>query len=438
MSRFDLPTESLATLDESGGRIHLAPAPVDGRWVRRRRLLQPLLIVIFLVVPWIRIRGNPALLIGITSGHFSVLGVSFGSHDVPILFLVVISFVFTVALVTALWGRVWCGWLCPQTVFIEAVFRRIERWTEGYTPGYRQKRQAPTTWEGWGRRFAKWTGFVLVSLLLAHVFVSYFVGTDRLLAMVRQSPAEAPGWFLFMTIVTVVVLVDFGWLREQFCVIACPYGKIQSVFTDRHSKVVAYDATRPDCVNCYRCVQVCPTGIDIRRGSGQLECIGCTACIDACDEVMRKIGKPEGLIRHGSPVAGPLWRPRTLSCAFILLVALTSAVFAVRRHREFDLSILRAIGAPYEQVGDVVIAHFHAEVWNSGLRPFTVKLAPLSSDFEVVAPSIQVQPGEKKRTDFFVKSPRGLTERGPKRVRVRWTVGEAVGDEEIELVGPTH
>lgn len=467
-SRFELPADRLSTTDESGARIYLKPDVSRGRFFRIRSWLQPLLILIFLGLPWIRVAGEPLILLDVPHRRFTLFGTTFWAHDVPMLFFIFAIFSLTVAFITAVWGRVWCGWACPQTVFIEGVFRKIERWVEGFERGnYRTSGFFPEGAEGWSRWIAKWLLFLAISLILAHAFIAYFVGTDHLLRMMARSPSEAPGWFLFMAIVTAIVLFDFGWFREQFCVIACPYGRIQSLFIDDQSKLVAYDYRRGeprkgaetpgqkagDCVNCFRCVQVCPTGIDIRRGN-QLECVGCTACIDACDEVMEKVKRPQGLIRHvsmagieGRP-ARP-FRPRILIYFGLVLSTVAAFTYALTNYRDLGVDVLRAAGLPFEilktEKESTILNHFHAEVWN-GRRESQIFQILLSDEDKakgvelvLVATDIRVAPGEKRRVDFFVKSPPTTFREGRSFIHVDWKADTLQPQRlEIELVGPAQ
>ncbi len=467
-SRFELPKDRPASFDESGARVYLKPDVARGFFFHIRRWLQPFLIAIFLGAPWVRVGGEPLILFDIPHRRFSLFGSVFWAHDVPMLFFIIAIFTLTVAFVTAVWGRVWCGWACPQTVFIEAVFRKLERLIEGFERGsYRTTKVLPEGFEGWVRWILKWIAFLAVSLVLAHAFIAYFVGTEHLMQMVVRPPAEAPGWFLFMSIVTAIVLLDFGWFREQFCIIACPYGRIQTLFIDDQSKLVAYDFKRGeprkgtaaagtpagDCVNCFRCVQVCPTGIDIRRGN-QLECIACTACIDACDEVMEKVKKPKGLIRYVSLAAieGRLsraMRPRTIIYLCLIVAAVAGFSFALSTHKVMGVDVLRAAGLPYELVptdkGPLVMNHFHAEIWNFGRvdQVFDLSLSPalIEEGLELIVPQqpLTVVAGVKRRVDFFVRGPQPAFQNGKRSVELIWrTANQLPQTSEVELVAPAH
>ena len=313
-NRFELDHDRLTTTDEQGHRIFLHPEDVTGPWKNRRFLLYWFLIILYLVLPWVYINGKPALMLNIFKREFTFLGSTLYGVEPILIFLVIASGLFFIAFITSLYGRVWCGWACPQTVFIQSIFLKIETLIEGSARVRRELDAAPMSFNKLFKRILKWSIFTLISLHIAHTFVGYFVGPRELFFITMHSPLEHFGLFTATMIISTIFLIDFGWFREQFCLIACPYGRMQSVMMDENSLVIAYDKKRGeprrgsqgiskeaegDCINCYNCVKVCPTGIDIRHGS-QLECIACTNCIDACDEIMEKIKKPKGLIRYSS------------------------------------------------------------------------------------------------------------------------------------------
>lgn len=374
----------LSTLNADGSRRWLRPKPSRGRFWRRRRAVAWLLIALFALLPHLKINGRPAVLLDVARREFSLFGGVFYPTDTVLLALFVVGVFLTIFLLTALFGRVWCGWGCPQTVYMEFVFRPIERFFDG-EPGRTRRRGA------W-RTPAKYAAFVLVSMFLAHVFLAYFVGIDELARWVRRSPAEHPASFLIMASVTALMMFDFCFFREQTCIVACPYGRFQSVLLDRRSLIVSYDPkrgeprgkakraatgvplpvvgangtgaprTNGDCVDCFKCVTTCPTGIDIRNGL-QMECIHCTQCIDACDEVMDKIGRPRGLIRYSSQAAiegerGRLLRPRVVIYPVILAGLLVALGMVVASKDRAEVTVIRAGGGlPYFRATE------HGEEW---------------------------------------------------------------------------
>lgn len=444
MSEFDLHPDRLGTTDETGRRIFPQPADVRGKYRTRRNWVEAALILFFLVLPWIRIGGRQALLLDIANRHFEIFGLTLRAHDAPLLVFVLAIFFFGLFFATAMWGRVWCGWACPQTVFIDGVYRRIERWIEGGALERRRLDRAPWSLNKAWKRTLKWSAFTAVSLVVAHSFLAYFVGVEELAVMIRHSPFEHPSTFVFMAVMTLVLLFDFGWFREQFCVIACPYGRFQSVLMDSRSTIVAYDVDRGepratpqakqlakthggqlgDCVNCYRCVQVCPVGIDIRRGV-QMECIACTACIDACDDVMTKIKKPVGLIRYDSlaglqaakeerksgaatvtagavaaasgageaaatavtPASRPRrsgFRLRPMAYASVVVASAVALTVALAKSNALKIEFYRAKETPYQVVDDRVINHFKLEISNASHAEHELSFASESSGVTVV------------------------------------------------------
>ncbi len=443
MSSFELHPERLATTDEKGKRVYLFPADVRGFFRTWRSRLQFVLIFFFLALPWLRIDGRQALLLDISRREFEFFGLSLRAHNAPLLVFVFAIAGFGLFFLTALWGRVWCGWACPQTVFIDGVYRRIERWIEG--PALERKRlaQAPWTLKKLAKRSLKWMAFTLTSLIITHSFLAYFVGTDRLAEMISSSPRENWGSFLFILVSTAVILFDFAWFREQFCIIACPYGRFQSILMDDHSTIVAFDSKRGepratpqakalakthnsklgDCVNCYRCVQVCPVGIDIRRGT-QMECIACTACIDACDEVMTKTKKPTGLIRYDSArgLAGKKpnhLRARPLVYLAVVVISAGSLSYALSVMKPVDATVLRAKDAPYELVGDTtVINHFKLELSNQSNEvhalTFEADRSVVEAGLQLITPHrpLVLEKGKVTRADLFVRFPKSLLKNG--------------------------
>lgn len=441
MEGLELHKDRLATTDEKGRRVYLYPADVRGMFRDRRNWLQAILLLIFLGLPWVTVNGKQALLLDVSTRHFEIFGLSLRAHNAPLFFFVLAASGFGLFFATAIWGRVWCGWACPQTVFVDAVFRRIERFIEGSALDRRRLDASPMSLQKAFKRTIKWALYILASLIITHSFLAYFVGTRELALMVQHSPSENWTSFLFIVFSTVIILFDFAWFREQFCIIACPYGRFQSVLMDEHSMIVAYDEkrgeprrtpqnkdlakTQPgvigDCVNCYRCVQVCPTGIDIRRGT-QMECIACTACIDACDDVMTKIKKPTGLIRydsynglHGKPVR----RLRARSGLYLLITAgsLVALTFFIWNLKPVDIALLRAKTSPYTVTkladgSEVVINHFYLELSNQTDQTHIIDIAlsdqATKDGAEIVMAQrpISLDAGRIKRADFFLKLPR--------------------------------
>ncbi|SMP54504.1 cytochrome c oxidase accessory protein FixG [Neorhodopirellula lusitana] len=352
----------LSTLEKDGSRRWLRPRLAMGTWWKRRRVVAYVLMVVFVAIPHLRLNGKPIVLLDFVSRQLTLFGKTFYPTDTLILALFMLTVFVTIVLVTAIAGRAWCGWACPQTVYMEFLFRPIDRFFEG-TKGKGGKPKGNIS-GGW--QIARVGVYLILCMFLAHTFLAYFVGTDTLAQWIRQSPIDHPGAFLVMAVTTAAMMFDFLIFREQMCLIACPYGRFQSVMLDEQSKIVGYDpgrgeprhkgkrtkdSSQGDCVDCNQCVVVCPTGIDIRDGL-QMECINCTQCIDACDSVMTKIGLPKGLIRYSSQdelaKKPKKWlRARTTIYPVILLLVAVGFVFAVMSKVGFDARLLRGKGAPF-------------------------------------------------------------------------------------------
>jgi cytochrome c oxidase accessory protein FixG len=372
----------LSTLNADGSRRWLRPRVSVGRFLSARRALAWFLIALFTVLPFIRIHGAPAILLDIARRQFTLFGKTFLPTDTVLLAVLLLGIVVSVFLITAVLGRVWCGWACPQTVYMEFVYRPLERLFEG-PPGRGGTLGRRATGAGTA---AKYIVYLIVSMGLAHTFLSYFVGVDNLRLWMTRSPVDHPTSFAIMAATTGLMFFDFTWFREQTCIVACPYGRLQSVLIDRDSLIVSYDPKRGeprghghgahvkpapgataaaeakgDCIDCGLCVETCPTGIDIREGL-RMECIGCAQCIDACDAVMGKIQRPLGLIRYSSQgriagEAGRVARPRLFVYAAVLTVIAVVFSALVSHAKDTDVTLLRGMGVPFTELPDGEISN---------------------------------------------------------------------------------
>lgn len=434
----EAPEAVLTTLTKDGKRRWLYPTPSKGRFHRRRLVLGWALIAFFVALPIIRIGGRPAVLLDVVRREFALFGLTFYPTDTLYLLLLAVGTLLTVVLATALLGRVWCGWACPQTVYLEFVFRPIERWIEGKEHVRQRRDGGPWTFDKAWRKAAKWALYGLIALGLAHTFVAYFVGWDQLLRWMMGPPTEHWGVFVLMAGTTGLILFDFGIFREQMCTIACPYARMQSVLLDPDSLIVSYDPTRGeprarrskkkiqqeeaglipalgDCIDCFACVRTCPTGIDIRDGL-QMECITCTQCIDACDSIMDAIGKPRGLIRYTSEreLEGKRtrWlRPRTALYAVLLLAVSTVFTVGLVTREAYDVGVTRAVGEPYTELPSGEIANrLRFRVRNQTASPASFEIAavePAGASVRVVGVSpIALDPQELARVEAWIVVPR--------------------------------
>jgi cytochrome c oxidase accessory protein FixG len=382
------------TINQDGSRFFLHPADVKGFFTRWRRVFALLLIGIYVLLPWIPINGNPAVFLDVINRRFHLFGLSFAAQDLWMAFFFITGLGFSLFFVTAIFGRIWCGWACPQTVFLEHVYRRIERLIEGDSQARRKLDAAPWTGEKIAKRIIKNGIFVLISAAIAHLFLAYFISIPELYQWMTTSPAEHWGAFVFMAVATGIIYFNFAWFREQLCLIICPYGRLQSALIDDDSIIIGYDEGRGeprgpakkegfgDCIDCYRCVQVCPTGIDIRQGL-QMECIGCANCIDACDAIMTKLNRPKGLIRYDSQtgLAGQkrrFLRPRIFIYAALMLAGATAFTLSAMQLRSANMNIVRMAGAPYYVTDTTVRNQYMVRVINKTNAPKTYQLSSRS------------------------------------------------------------
>lgn len=386
--------ETVTTIKADGSRRFIHPADARGRFSSLRAAAEWVLLAVYMALPWVRIDGNPAVFMDIEHRQLHLFGLTLAPQDYWLGFFLITGAGFTLFYVTALLGRVWCGWACPQTVFLDVV-RRIDRLTEGDAPARRQLDAAPWTPGKVVRRGLKHALYFLFAAVLAHMFLSYFVSLPGLYSMASQSPLEHWSAFLFVFLMTGALWFNFAWFREQFCIVMCPYGRVQSALIDSDSIVIGYDKLRGeprgklntpgagDCIDCRRCVQVCPTGIDIRQGL-QMECIACSACIDACDEVMTRIGKRRGLVRYDSMkgLAGGkrrFVRPRIILYTLLLLAGTVVMAFSLSTFKPATVSLLRMQGAPYYLDNDTIRNQFLMRIINKQNKVvvFQVKILDL-------------------------------------------------------------
>lgn len=371
--------DSVTSINDDGSRYFIHPADVSGPWTLARRVVGVGLMAFYVALPFVQVGGAPAVFLDVLHRKFHLFGLTLMFQDLWLLFFLITGLGFTLFLVTAIVGRIWCGWACPQTVFLDHFIRRIERWIDGDSLSRRRLETAPLGLSKAFRRVLKHALFFLFAALIAHVFMAYFVSLPTLYAMVHHSPRENWGVFVFVFAMTFALYFNFAWFREQFCIVLCPYGRLQSALIDDNSVVIGYDEKRGeprgkpsevsgDCVDCRRCVQVCPTGIDIRHGL-QLECISCAACVDACDEVMERLGRKNGLIRHDSlnALAGrasKFLRPRLILYLVFALAGASVFAFAVGQVSPVALSVLRLPGAPYIRESGSIRNNFYLRLAN--------------------------------------------------------------------------
>ncbi len=400
--------DRIGTINEEGKRKWIFPRKPSGRLYTYRKYVSYLLLAFFFISPFVKINGNQFLLFNILERRFNIFGYPFWPQDFYIFVIMMIIGVVFIIFFTAAFGRIFCGWICPQTIFMEMVFRRIEYWIDGDRGAQIRLDKQPWNAEKIRKRTLKWSIFLLISFLTANIFLAYLIGSDRLLRYIMEGPMEHLSTLFSLLIFTGVFYFIFAWFREQVCIIACPYGRLQSVMLDNKSIVVAYDHKRGekekgrakfkknedreasgkgDCIDCFQCVHVCPTGIDIRNGT-QLECVNCTACIDACDDMMDAVNLPRGLIRFASEEniekkAKFKFTPRLKGYTAVLVILTGILLGLLFLRSDVEANVLRLPGQLYEHKENNMISNV-----------FTYKLLNKTTS-------------EKRDITFRLKSPKG-------------------------------
>jgi len=427
----------LATVTDDGKRKWVYPKKPSGRFHRARIIVSAILLLILILTPFIEVNGHPFMLFDFLDRKFILFGVLFGPHDFHLLVIAMISLIVFVILFTAVFGRIFCGWACPQTIFMEMVFRKIEYWIEGDAKDQRKLKAAPWTASKFFKKTIKQVIFFTIAFFISNIFLSYIIGMDALLKIITDPPSEHLQGLFAITVFSGIFYFVFSNFREQACTIVCPYGRLQGVLLDKDSIVIAYDnirgeprrrykkeegwENRGDCIECYQCVEVCPTGIDIRNGI-QLECVNCTACIDACDDIMDKIKRPRGLIRYASlnSIEKPIrsgsdgkakWRftSRAIGYSALLTVLVTVLTILLANRTDFSVTVLRTAGLLYqEQPNNMVSNLYDVNMVNKTFNeiPVTLKLENIEGELKLVGNEIVMQPQGNIDAKFLILLPK--------------------------------
>jgi cytochrome c oxidase accessory protein FixG len=420
---------SIATVDEKGKRIWLFPKKPSGYYHRLRLWVSWILLTLLFAGPFLKIDGQPFLLLNIFERRFVVFGQAFWPQDFFILALTLITFFVFVILFTVVFGRIWCGWMCPQTLFMEMVFRKIEYCIEGDAPAQRRLKDAPLSASKIFKKTTKHILFILISLIIAHTVMAYLIGIEKTWDIIQHNPSENIAGFIGLMVFTTLFYAVYARFREQACIAVCPYGRLQGVLLSKDSIVVAYDwlrgeprgriskqqtTTKGDCVDCKLCVHVCPTGIDIRNGT-QLECINCTACMDACDDVMQKIGKPQGLIRYDSHYGiqnqtKKIFNFRVFAYCIVLAALVGVLVFVLATRSSVEATVLKVPGTLYQRTDDGYISNlYNIEFINKTFSDISLHAKVLSPEGAVLERvdqnTIEVPAEGFIKGVFFIKIP---------------------------------
>ncbi len=447
--------DSISTVDKAGKRIWVYPKKPSGKFTNWRQWFGYALLTLLFVGPFLRIGGEPVLMINIIERRFVFFGQVFWPQDFLIFVIGFITFIIFVALFTVAFGRLFCGWACPQTVFMEQVFRRIEYAIEGDWKQQQALNKGPLTADKAWKKGSKHTLFFAISFLIGNTFLAYIIGSDELLRMVREPAAQHTGGLIAMMVFSGVFYGNFAFFREQACTTVCPYGRLQGVLLDRKSIVIAYDhvrgevrglfrkgevrtdAGKGDCIDCKACVHVCPTGIDIRNGT-QLECVNCTACIDACDHMMRSVDLPTGLIRYASEDEISEKKPfrfnarmKAYTVVLAILVGVLTTMIVMRTDTETTL--LRTPGMLFQTQPDGRISNLYAiKTVNktSNDLPVRLELMNVTGEIKVIGKQLDLKAGELAQGELFIMLDRSQLE----GMKTKLIIGVFSGDRLLEKV----
>ncbi|WP_428225580.1 cytochrome c oxidase accessory protein CcoG [Flavobacterium sp.] len=424
--------DTIATIDEQGKRVWIFPKKPNGKLYDKRKIVSYFLLTFLFSAPFIKIKGNQFLLFNVLERKFSIFGFPFWPQDFHLVVISMIIGVVGLALFTVAFGRIFCGWICPQTIFMEMVFRRIEYWIEGDRGA--QIKLAKQEWnaEKIRKKGTKIIVFFLVSFWIANVFLAYLIGSDAVLDMVRQGPLHNSSTLIALLIFTGVFYFVFAWFREQVCIIACPYGRMQGVLLDNKTINVAYDhvrgegengrakfkkgedrklAGKGDCIDCHQCVNVCPTGIDIRNGT-QLECVNCTACIDECNTIMQSVNLPINLIRYASEdeiVKKEKFVFTTRMKGYVAVLSILIGIFIgmLFLRNDVEATVLRLPGQLFEHKGENISNVFTYKVVNKTMEDFekvTFKLVSPKGSIQMVGKqNLEVKEDSLAQGTLFVE-----------------------------------
>ncbi len=458
--------DSLATVDKDGKRIWLYPKKARGPFFNKRILATVVFLAIFISGPFIKIGGQPLLMMNIFERKFVIFGRLFLPQDFVLFGLGMITFVVFIALFTVAFGRIWCGWFCPQTVFMEMIFRPVENWLEGDFRKQKKFDEGPWNFDKIWRKTLKHIIYISFSIFIAHITMAYLIGIEKVKDLITSPPSENLSGFIGLVVFTGLFYFVFSKLREQVCIAICPYGRLQGVLVNRDTISVIYDDKRGeprgkitkavtpekslkgDCVDCGLCVQVCPTGIDIRNGI-QLECVNCTACIDACDDVMEKVGKPKRLIRYASvesvekgvPYKFPV---RSWAYSAVLLVLIGIEAVLVMGRSDIETTVMRVPGQLYQRTDKGTITNlYNAQLVNKSQEAMDVKmeidgmegsvLNVVGSDHGV----LHLKPEAKQDVVFFIEIPEEDVKVRSTKLKLRILEnGEVVEEVKTSFFGP--
>jgi cytochrome c oxidase accessory protein FixG len=419
--------DHLATVTEEGKRIWIYPKKPGGKFHRLRVIVAVFLLAVLFLVPLIKVNGHPFMLLDILGRRFILFGVAFGPHDFHLFVLTIIGLIISIFLFTVVWGRLFCGWICPQTIFMEMLFRKVEYWIEGNANQQKALNKRPWDGEKILKKISKHVIFAIMAVAIGNALLAWVIGFDSLVELVKKPIPEVFGKFMAMVIFSGVIYFFYAYFREQVCTLICPYGRLQGVMLDPDSIVIHYDHVRGeprgkirkgveqnngDCIDCHLCVDVCPTGIDIRNGT-QLECVNCTACIDACDEVMVKVKRPTGLIRYASKNevetgVRKIFTPKAIGYTIVLFILFSIITFLLATRSDFELSIVRTPGLMAQEQPDNKLSNLYdVKIINKTFDtiPAELELKNMEGEIKLLSGDLTLQPQGVAEGKFFVILP---------------------------------
>jgi len=456
--------DHISTVDARGKRIWVFPKKPKGKFHTLRIIVAIILLFLLFIGPFIKIDGHPFFLLNIIDRRFIIFGIPFWPQDFHLFVLALISLVLFIVLFTVIYGRVWCGWACPQTIFMEMVFRKIEYWIEGDANRQRKLDKMPLNGEKIFKRGLKQLIFFIIALIISHLVMAYIIGVDQVKEIVTQSPMNHLAGFAGLMFNTIIFYFVFANLREQVCIALCPYGRLQGVFVGQNTIAVMYDWLRGeprgrirknkkeqdtekgDCIDCKMCVHVCPTGIDIRNGT-QLECINCTACMDACDEVMTKIKRPKGLIRLASYESikegvKNLFTTRVIGYSAILIFLVALQVYLLTTREPVETTVVRVPGMLYqEQENNRISNLYNIQFVNKTFEEITldVRLKDYTNGEikRVGGEPLVVPSNEFVEGVFFIELPKEVINKTKTNLVIEVLVGnETIDEVKTNFLGP--
>lgn len=451
--------DHLSTVTQEGKRVWIYPKRQKGRFYTARTIVSFFLLAILFITPWIKSDGHPFILFNVFERKFILFGLAFGPQDFYIFAIGFVTLVVFVVLFTAIFGRVFCGWACPQTVFMEMVFRKIEYFIEGDSAQQRALDKSPMDGSKFFKKFIKHLIFFIISFFIGNTFIAYIIGVDATLKLVTSSPLDSLTGFIAVTVFSLIFYFVFSKFREQACTIVCPYGRLQGVLLDPNTVVVAYDNVRGeprgkfdkenpdnkgDCIDCHLCVAVCPTGIDIRNGT-QLECVNCTSCIDACDSIMDKVERPRGLIRYAS-MKGIKDKvkfkitPRIILYSTLLVVLLSIFTILLFSREDVKVNVLRSPGKIYQEMPDGKISNlYHVKLVNNTFKdiPVEVKINNSDAEFKLIGKEISLQSLSVQEAEFMILFDKDKIKSTVTQLQIQvFANGKMVNEIKTTFIGP--